>query len=519
MPLNSLAGSQGEAHAVEPRSINSSCQHPRLTLWLLRAAAVFALGWSVFRALRQSVTLDEADTYLWFGGGQEARFIWYPFPNNHVLNSMLIWISTHLFGVSDFSIRIPALVGAALYISIAYFLCRALTGRFALQLAAFVCLVYNPFILDFFAAARGYTLANAFLLAALAIPVYHSRTGRKPIAASTAWASAAIGLSFVANFAFALVDGAALLAIMIWTLRRRGTDSILRILGSAILPVLAVPFGLCGYTIVHYSREHLWYGARSLSEMTQSLVDACLYQLPPWLGYSDAVRSTGRYLLIVLAALCVCRFLLGLLDRRSRHDTRTTLAAGVAGVIATTVAAHYLAFRITKLPLPMSRTAIFFLPLCMLFVLLVAALPANSRLLRLLSYSATGLILMLAAHFLLCMRYTYFKEYAQAAEMKEVYRVLQQLNQRYGVQDFTVSGEYTSPLNFYRVAEKAVGLSQFQSIGPVPPIGKPVYVIHGSYYGPFLKEHHMVVLYRGPVSRVVVAVPPDGLVPPQPVTP
>lgn len=503
---------------MEPQSINNSFRPPRLALWLLRAAAALAFGWSVFRAVRQSVTLDEADTYLWFGGGQEARFIWYPFPNNHVLNSLLIWVSTHLFGVSAFTIRIPTLVGAALYISIAYFLCRALTGRFALQLAAFVCLVYNPFILDFFAAARGYTLANAFLLAALAIPVYHSRTGRKSVAASTALASAAVGLSFVANFAFALVDGAALLAIMIWALRRR-PDSILRILGRAILPALAVPFGLCGYTIVHYSREHLWYGARSLSEMTQSLLDACLYQLPPWLGYSDAVRSTGRYLFIALAVLCVCRFLLGLLDRQFRRDTRTILAAGVAGVIAVTVAAHYLAFRITKLPLPMSRTAIFFLPLCTLFVVLIAASSANSRLLRLLSHSTTGVVLILAAHYLLCIRYTYFKEYAQAAEVKEVYSVLQQLNQYYGVQDFTVGGEYASPLNFYRVADKATRLPQFLSTGSLPPPGKAVYVIHGSYYGPFLKEHRLVVLYRGPVSLVVVAVPPDGPVPPLPVTP
>jgi len=98
---------------------------------------------------------------------------------------------------------------------------------------------------------------------------------------TTALASAAIGFSFVSNFAFAFVDDAALLAILAWAIYRRGTTSTLRVLAAAALPVLAVSFGICGYTLTHYTSEHLWYGARSLSEMAQSLLDACLYKLPP----------------------------------------------------------------------------------------------------------------------------------------------------------------------------------------------------------------------------------------------
>src|ERR1035437_10328126 len=108
--------------------------HSTFNIWVLRVAAAFALVWSILRAVQQAITLDEADTYLWFGG-QGAKFIWYPLPNNHVLNSLLIWLSTHVFGVSALTVRLPALLGAVLYISVAYFLCRAITGRFALQFA------------------------------------------------------------------------------------------------------------------------------------------------------------------------------------------------------------------------------------------------------------------------------------------------------------------------------------------------------------------------------------------------
>ncbi len=506
---------------VEPckSGCDPPCPNPALTIWLLRAAAGFALAWSIFRAARQSITLDEADTYLWFGGGKEARFIWYPFPNNHVLNSLLIWLSTHIFGLSVLSVRVPALLGAALYISVAYFLCRALTNRWPLQFAAFICLVYNPFLLDFLAAARGYALANAFLMAALAIPVWHARTRRSSVSGSAALASAAIGLSFVANFAFAFVDAAALLAILIWAIRRRGPGSILRIIGCATLPVLAVSFGVCGYTITHYTREHLWYGARSLGEMTESLVDACLYQLPGWLGYPGAVRSAGRYILMALPILCACRLIPGSLDRTFRRNRQTIGAASVAGILALALVAHYLEFRITGLPLPLSRTAIFFLPLSTLFVVLVAGSPAQFRFMRVLGHAMTGALLLLAAHYLLCLRYSYFKEYAQAAEAKEVYGVLLRLHQRYGIRGFVVGGEYASPLNFYRLARKAYELPRFEA-APIPyPPAQPVYVIHGSYWKPFIDEHRLFVLYRGEVSMVVVAVPPGGAVPLAPVAP
>jgi hypothetical protein len=55
----------------------------------LALAAVFAMLWAVARASVQSITMDEADTYLSFVG-RPAPFHWWPFPNNHILNSALM---------------------------------------------------------------------------------------------------------------------------------------------------------------------------------------------------------------------------------------------------------------------------------------------------------------------------------------------------------------------------------------------------------------------------------------------
>ena len=162
--------------------------------------------------------------------------------------------------------------------------------------------------------------------------------------------------------------------------------------------------------------------------MTQNLIDACLYQPPGWLGDSGTVRSAGEYLLLALAIVCVCRMGLGSVYPEFRQNKRAIMAASLAGILALNVGAHYLTFRIAKIPLPLSRTAIYVLPLCTLLAALVAATPAKPRAARFLGRVMTGMLLVLALNYLLCLRFTYFKEYVQAAEMKEVYSVLERLN-------------------------------------------------------------------------------------------
>ena len=83
--------------------------------WALIPAALFAVAWAVIRAAKQSVTLDEAYTYLHFVV-TPLKTVWSSSPNNHVLNTLLIRIVTGIFGTSAVALRAPALLGAILYI-------------------------------------------------------------------------------------------------------------------------------------------------------------------------------------------------------------------------------------------------------------------------------------------------------------------------------------------------------------------------------------------------------------------
>lgn len=466
-------------------------------------AGLFAFLWSVVRARVQSMTLDESDTYFWFVANSE---VFYPFPNNHVLNTVLMWITTHAFGLSSLTARMPALLGASLYIVACYFLCRNITDRFSLQFPLFVCLIFNPFILDFMVAARGYSLANAFLLIAIAIPVWD----RWKLHTSCILASLALGLSFAANFSFAFVDLAAWLAFAVWALRR---EMSWRVVGLCVLPGLFVALLICGYPLTHMRRGDLYYGAHSLGEMTRSLVDATLYQLNPRFGGSlyKVMRFLKPRLLPALAILCALQLVV------TRRLGR--LAAGIGGIVMLAVGLHWLAFRFDHLALPLSRTGIFLLPLCTLFAGAIAAAPAPSMAGRWLRRGMTAVFLCLACYFVLCLRLNYFKEYEYDRDVKDVYSVLARLNHTYGVADVATNGVYASPLNFYRVASGKESFPDFKAVSGEFPPGKAMYVMDGPFDKKFIEREGLVVIYRGKTTAVVIAVRPDGPIPLTPADP
>jgi hypothetical protein len=485
----------------------------------LLLAALFAMFWAILRARVQSMTIDESVTYTMFVHGW-FRTVFVASSNNHVLNSLLMWITTNLFGNSPLSVRMPALMGAALYIFICYFLCQSITSRFILRFSLFLCLTYNPLIFDFMVAGRGYSLADAFLLLAIAVPVFYRVKGRPSRRTCCVLASLGLGLSFTANFSFAFVDFAAFLFIVSWAVRRREGESTARVVAYCTLPGLSVALLICGYTLAHWRSGELWFGARSFSEMTRGLVDASLYQLDPRFGQSawyQIVELLKPWLLPLLGILCVCQVVVTRLQGSWFRDERTPwlgkLAAALAGIATLSLLMHWLAFRVFKLPLPMGRTGIYLVPLCTLVAGIIGAEPTRSAVSRWLRRSITAVFICLACYFLLCLRMNYFKEWEWDADVKDVYPVLVRLKQTYGVTDIGTSWLFVASLNYYRVQSNREDFPEFMASLPDPPPGKSIYVLHRVTERAFLENEKLVVVYRGKSTDVVIAVKPDGPIP------
>lgn len=129
--------------------------------------AVFAFGWAVAWARIQSISVDEAGSFFSTLNMRSADWVWHPAASNHLLNTLVMELFTSVFGLSPLSLRAGALIGAAIYIVAGYWVCRMLSREWIIRLPLFACLVYNPYVSDFFVAARGYGLALAFLLTAI----------------------------------------------------------------------------------------------------------------------------------------------------------------------------------------------------------------------------------------------------------------------------------------------------------------------------------------------------------------
>ena len=113
-----------------------------------------AFAYTLARAALLPIFHDEAYTYFTYG---QASFpvILSELGNNHILNTFFIKWSARLFGMSELSLRLPALGGHVLFLTGLY---RALNLflREKAFAAGVVFLTFNLFILELFSAGRGY---------------------------------------------------------------------------------------------------------------------------------------------------------------------------------------------------------------------------------------------------------------------------------------------------------------------------------------------------------------------------
>src|SRR5262245_13226962 len=85
--------------------------------WRLAAILLLALlfAGNLYRAATQSIIHDEGILYQWFLSGDWSQVFGAPYGNHHPLHTLLCKITVSLFGLSEFSLRIPALLGGLFY--------------------------------------------------------------------------------------------------------------------------------------------------------------------------------------------------------------------------------------------------------------------------------------------------------------------------------------------------------------------------------------------------------------------
>ncbi len=142
---------------------------------LLALAAVTAVGlWLRLRYVGQPMRYDEAYTYNFYGRHPlSVSLSAYESPNNHLLNTLLIHLSTKALGNHEWTVRLPALVFGSLLPPAVYLAARMFAGAGASCLVAAAAAGW-PVLIEYSVNGRGYTAVAFFftlavLLAALAV--------------------------------------------------------------------------------------------------------------------------------------------------------------------------------------------------------------------------------------------------------------------------------------------------------------------------------------------------------------
>jgi hypothetical protein len=477
--------------------------------WGLFALALAAFGLVVARAATQSIVIDEADSYSLFATHSWAS-VFAPSSGNHVLNTLLTVFSTHVFPVTELSLRLPAVFGAAVYIVAAVYLCIKLSESVLIGLSLFVCLVYNPFVLDYLVAARGYSLAVGFFLASIALLSSVMLSDGNPRACPIALASLSLGLSFCANFSFAFADGILMIVFLAWAIPH--SRARVSLAAAGLLPGALVALLICGDTLRHWPKGQLYFGAESLYQTWQGLVSAS-FDSPNerivglWLAsFCERYPQISPSAALVTAAVALAMFFVLLGWRHQEPANRLTrFASLLLSVLAATVLVHWIAFKAIHLLLPKNRTGLFLVVLFTLFFGAAAASCWRSKRSRFMTGLGVAVLVFNAVYFLGCLRMTYFKEWRFNADSKEIYWRLVDLNRRCDVDSFSTEWRYVAALNFYRSRSGYPPLPQFVTATANTP-GERAYIAYYRNSRQFLREQGLPLAYFNADTGAVIAV-------------
>jgi len=388
----------------------------RRTAHLLLA---FVLAASVYRAATQSVTTDEAFSYNLFLSGSWSRLFGGYDAAHHVLYSIFAKISITVFGLSEFTLRLPALAACLLYLAVAYRLCRRLLPDGPLFLLPLALLTLNPHLMDFFSAARGYSLTLALLLLGLDQALGFIEA---PSPSALRRIALILALAVSANLTI-LVPAAALAALLsLATLldprlgdRLPARGRFWPLIDNLLLPSMLTAFVILILPLTKARPDHFYFGASNPRESLHTLVEMSYFHhpLPAWL----AARVPGPafwyplwtvlFPLAAAASFLACLLLIFHAVRRGGFSAlnlpcRTLLFAG--GTLSLSAAALLAAHRFAGVRLPYARTGLYFVPLLILtFAAMAAALRHRPVLRFALGYPLTALgllsLVQFAAHF------------------------------------------------------------------------------------------------------------------------
>jgi hypothetical protein len=415
-----------------------------------------------------------------------------------VLHSTLVWLSTSLFGIGDFTIRIPALLGSAVFLYLLPSLVEKVVADRRLQLLTTAILILNPLTIDLLCAARGYSLALAFMtLTLLHLLRYAEREKERDLQ----WMSAGLGLTCVSNLSFAFVSVAILGMAVCIVLRREQW----RHLVSAFVPALTILFVTLVLPISRVERSYFYWGAPTIRISAETTTDAFLLHNPhdssPFGSVKTRGRFTRRYLPVGLLLILFATGWWTLAGMR----TQVTLPGSV---LAISLFGYWLAHEWLQIPYPSERTSI---PLVLLFFLTLGGVTAGLMRapgwhLRTVALASIAISLAMLIQFAMQFRPGHLWSWYQERDNRQIADLLRERGAR-NISSFWV---LQPALEFYRLAGRMPAAKPLlKHPSDIPPLeGYDAYVLLRPNRQ-ILEAKGLKIVWESDFTGVAVAMPHD----------
>jgi hypothetical protein len=440
---------------------------------LVRILLVLLLGASIYRAATLAISMDEAYTYLSFVAPPLKQILTTYSPNHNVLYSLLAKASVHAFGVSELSLRVPALVGGLLSLIAIVAMSRILL-RSELTILLSVCLIaLNPMIFDYMSEARGYSLALAFYLLGLLRAVPALLGNADHYRSRLACAGALLGLSVAAHLSFGIpviaLDLIFTAVCLRFSFSRAGA-----FLAWLLLPQIGVAAAITIGPLIHAQRQEFVGGYTSAFQTLNNFAISCLlhdwdgngvwtYQVNTWVsGWFYTVFRCIFLLVIGAAVFVIGRAVLSAAlgvqrNTRSSHqnslDPRSLWLLVCAGTLLFSILIVIAAHALGDAPYPFARFVLYWWPLWVFTTcMLIERFRPGAWPLRSLSALLVVFCVLMAMQSGLQLDLDHFGWLRYSAGTKQIADFIRRKNVADGGPEVTIStsGSLYACLDFYR---------------------------------------------------------------------
>lgn len=393
---------------------------PVTKIQILGFVAIYATIFSVliYKAFTLPITHDEAWTLLDYTKFSTWEIMMYPdaWPNNHILNTLLAKYSCAIFGMHDWSARIPNLLFFIVYgWGVFRFLRITLRDKMYFFLPASLIFILSPYFLDFFSLCRGYGISSALTMLSLSFFVSAFTYRKKK---HIWWAITLAILASYANFTVLVFWAAALMVAALYFLVFKKTWKecfkywgILAGTSLLYLALIAMPI----YKMKTTNQFEFWtsngfYQDTVLSVVHSSLSDSGVFTRADWIAKSVVFTVLALWLVVILA-LVQSRF-------KAEAFRKPIVIVGVVLLFA--VGVNLLQTSLLGDPNLNGRTALFLLPIFSAFAVTGLLLVPKGRF-RSVGPVIAGLIVFVAIqHLTTTVRLNSFREWRFDAHTFEV---------------------------------------------------------------------------------------------------